>query len=351
MTQPLPKTVSSQRFNSPSRASTSPEPIGGHSPGEYFSRLKQRPDQLYPLLALIALVTLLVVAYWDSLQLAYRIWRTDPLYSFGFIVPVFSIVLLMMRRKPFSIVEMTERWAGVGFILLGLGIRYYAAIQHTTTLDSPTLVICLLGAFLLAGGWSMLRWAGPPIAFLLFMYPVPIVVKDMVMLKLQSVATLTSTFLLQTLGMLAFRSGNRIEIFDNVIASTGEVTVEPIALSVIGACSGLRMLTIFIAMAVAIVMVTDRPWWDRLIILLSAVPIAVLVNVIRIMIIAFLFKWAGDQEWVKYFSHDGAGLVMMPMALGFMYLELQILSHLVIEDEDVSAVNVGGHGAHAPVTA
>ena len=345
MTQPLPKTVSDKRFNSPPKATSVPEPIGGDSPGEYFSRLKQRPDQLYPLLALLGMIVLLVVAYWNSLSITYRVWRTDPLYSFGFVVPIFSVVLLMMRRKPFSPVEMVERWAGVGLILLGLIVRYVAASLHTSTLDSPTLVICLLGAFLLAGGWSMLRWAWPPIAFLFFMYPVPIPVKDMVLIKLQTVATIASTYLLQTLGVLAFRSMSVIRIYDNAVAGTGD-TVD---LNVIDACSGLRMLTIFIAMSVAIVMVTDRPWWDRLIIVLSSVPIALLVNVIRITITAFMLKSFPEQEWVKVLSHDGAGLVMMPMALGLMYLELQILSHLVIEDEDVKPVRVGGRGTHAPV--
>lgn len=348
-----PRTVSPGRHSS-IRSGASVPPIGGNSIGEYFQRLLNRPDQLYPLLALIALIVLLVCplvgAYWNSLEITGAAWRSDSLYSHGYLIPLFAFVLLLMRRKPFEPVEMAERWAGVGVILFGLLLRNLAAAYHTTTIDSPTLVICLLGSFLLVGGWSALRWAGPAVGFLIFMYPVPIFIKDTVLQKLQSLATLASTWLLQTMSVMAFREGNRIQILDNPLNSGGDVSADPIFLNVIDACSGLRMLTIFVALAVAIVMVTDRPWWDRLIILLSSVPIAILVNVIRITVTAFLFIWAGEQEWVKTFSHNGAGLFMMPLALGFLCLELEILSRLVIKDEGAKPVGVGGHGTHVPVT-
>jgi exosortase/archaeosortase family protein len=60
------------------------------------------------------------------------------------------------------------------------------------------------------------------------------------------------------------------------------ISISGIPLYVADACSGLRMVTIFCALAVAMVFLIERPWWDKLIILLSAIPIALIVNIVRI---------------------------------------------------------------------
>jgi exosortase/archaeosortase family protein len=111
------------------------------------------------------------------------------------------------------------------------------------------------------------------------------------------------------------------------------------------------MLTIFIALAVAMVFLVERPWWDKLIILLSAIPIALLVNIIRIDLTGLAYLWVGqDSEVVKLLAHDWAGYIMMPMALGFLWIELQILEHLTIPVETAQLRPVGGaRGVTVPV--
>jgi exosortase/archaeosortase family protein len=93
------------------------------------------------------------------------------------------------------------------------------------------------------------------------------------------------------------------------------------------------MLTIFLALAVAITLVTSRPWWERLIIVASAVPIALLVNIIRITVTGILHLTVGTAVADAVF-HDFAGWVMMPMALGLLYLEIYILGQLFVEEEE-----------------
>ena len=132
---------------------------------------------------------------------------------------------------------------------------------------------------------------------------------------------MTSVYALQTLGVDGYRVGNRIEL-------------EHTNMGVVDQCSGLRMLTIFIALAVAIVMISShRPWWERIVILVSSVPIALLVNCIRITLTGVLYNLQLDEKIVNQIFHDFAGLIMMPLALGFLFLEMQILSRLVIEED------------------
>ena len=86
------------------------------------------------------------------------------------------------------------------------------------------------------------------------------------------------------------------------------------------ACSGLRMLTIFGALCFAVVLLLEIPMWQRIVILLSSVPIALAANIMRIVATGILFTWfPGSEEKLKLFFHDGAGLVMMPLAMVLLF--------------------------------
>jgi exosortase/archaeosortase family protein len=107
-------------------------------------------------------------------------------------------------------------------------------------------------------------------------------------------------------------------------------------------CSGLRMATIFIALAVAIAMIsTHRPWWERVVIMFSSIPIALIVNCVRITVTGLLFNLNLDEKIVNEIFHNYPGYFMVPLALGLLFLEMQILSRLVVEDTSVSAKPMG----------
>ena len=79
------------------------------------------------------------------------------------------------------------------------------------------------------------------------------------------------------------------------------------------------------------VFLVERPWWDKFVILLSAIPIALLVNIIRITVTGLLYMIVGqDNQFAQKLGHDWAGYFMMPLALGFLWLELQILERLTV---------------------
>ena len=83
---------------------------------------------------------------------------------------------------------------------------------------------------------------------------------------------------------------------------------------------------------------------------LSAVPIALIVNIIRITVTGLLFMAVGpDNEFAKKLGHDWAGLFMMPLALGFLWIELQILERLTIPVEIAQYKPVGARSVSIPV--
>jgi exosortase len=291
-------------------------------------------SQRTPLLMLVGLLVLLVAAYWDMFTLISAAWSED-LYSHGWIVPIVALGLLWLRWEPFGPVPASERWIGLLLLAIGLSARLVAAEFSIQPVDRLTFMPSIFGAFILVGGFHTIRWAWPGLAFLIFMFPWPTVLEVNILGALQRIATMASAFVLQTFGIIAVRSGNLINI-----PGMGQ------PLNIAEACAGLRMATIFGAMAVAMVFLVERPWWDKLVILLSAIPIALIVNVVRITITALLFMWVGqDNMTVQKIVHDWAGLlIMMPLAMALLWIELQVLERVTIPVDTVQLRPVGGRG-------
>lgn len=276
---------------------------------------------------------IIVISYLNSLHEVSMSWDT-PQYSHGYLIPLFTAVLLWIRREPLSAPESWEVWSGVGLIVASLLIRVIGTHYVLFTVDRISLIPCLAGVFLMVGGLSALRWAGPPLLFLFFMLPLPGVAVDNILRPLKTIATQASNYALQTLGYMTFRDGNRI-VVDNLNG-------EAVQLGVVDACSGLRMVTIFTALCVAFAMLTThRPLWERIVIVMSAIPIALFANVLRITLTGIVYSQVGNNKMADWIVHDAAGFLMIPIALGLLYLEYQVLLRIFIEDEDQSAITVG----------
>jgi exosortase len=219
---------------------------------------------------------------------------------------------------------------GLALLAGGLSVRLVAAEYGMNPVDQLSFLPAIFGVFMLVGGMHVIRWAWPALFFLVFMFQLPNKIERPVLGGLQKFASMCSTFVLQTMGIAAFRQGNLI-------------SVPGAELNIADACSGLRMATIFGAMAVAMVFLVERPWWDKVVILLSAIPIALLVNIIRITVTGLLYMMVGpDNHFAQKLGHDWAGYFMMPLALGFLWLELQILERLTVPMDTMQLRPVGG---------
>ncbi len=167
------------------------------------------------------------------------------------------------------------------------------------------------------------------------MIPLPYQFERMMGAELQKIATTLSTFALQTLGQPALSEGNTILIQD-------------IKLGVVEACSGLRMLMTFLALTVGAVIIMERHWLVKALVLASAIPIALFTNILRITATGIaevmVHNTANHAETMK-FLHEFFGYMMPPVGLAFLMLELWIFKHLILEPKSkfqtVSAGSVG----------
>jgi exosortase len=266
---------------------------------------------------LIAITAALVWAYFPVLVEVVRKWSGDPQYSHGYLVPAFALYLLWHRRRLAAPAAWRPNWWGLPVLAVALLLRLAGTYFFIDALEALSLLPFLAGTALLLAGPTALRWSWQSIAFLGFMFPLPYRLETALSLPLQRVATAASTYVLQTVGLPAFAEGNVIVVND---ARVG----------VVEACNGLGMLLLFFAMATAVALVVRRSLVERLVLVASAAPIAVLANVARISVTAFLYEAVGGRVADAVF-HDLAGWFMMPLALALLWLELAVMDRLVID--------------------
>jgi exosortase len=269
--------------------------------------------------ALIALALAAVTAYsfWPTLSKLWDKWLNDPQYSHGLLVPPFALALLWLRRDQFPKAALSAPIAGIALLLLGAIARVLGGAMYFEWLNATSLLPVIAGIVLALGGWAVLRWALPAISFLIFMIPMPYSIEITLGFPLQTVATAASTFVLQCLGQPAIAEGHTILIRD-------------FKLGIVEACSGLRMLVTFVTFSTAVCLVVKKPISDKLLILFSAIPIALIVNVIRIVVTGLMYLHV-DSQTASVFFHDLAGWFMMPLALAFLWIELWVLRRLFVE--------------------
>jgi exosortase len=264
---------------------------------------------------LAGLLALFGWAYWTTLVDLKHHWDLDPLYSHGYLVPAFAVVLLWLRRDLIKGRTLTPSAWGLLLLLLGAAMRVGPLVYGFTVTDRYSILPTLAGLVLAVGGWAALRWAWPAIAFLLFMVHLPAGVDQLLAVPLQRVATAASTNALQTLGFFAVSEGNVILLSDS-------------QLNVAEACSGLNMLMTFCAMTTAVVLVTRRSLLKEIIIIASSLPLAVVCNVVRITLTGAAQEIAGTGRTSHLVFHDLAGWLMIILGVALLILELKVLDRL-----------------------
>ncbi len=283
----------------------------------------------------IAAVFGVVVAWasWPTLHdLAHR-WSADPQTSQGLVVPILAVIVLFFRRD--RIAFGSGAWWSLPFFLVGAACRLLEAKFYLPWFGPFSLVPTLTGVVLLTGGWPLCRWAWPGLLLLLFMLPLPYTLEVWLAQPLQQVATVAATYALQTFGHPAFAEGNVIYINEQQIG-------------VLEACNGLGMLVAFFALSAAMAIVIDRPPAERVVVFVSAIPIALLMNLLRITVTGLAHVTLGSKIANGMF-HDAAGWMMPPAALLALWLELKLYDRLFVPIAPAGAKSASTSTGGTPV--
>ncbi len=216
---------------------------------------------------------------------------------------------------------------GLGTLLAGLLLSGYGIWPgQNDYLKDLGLVLTLFGVVLTLGGWQIMRIAWFPIAFLVCAIPWPGLVYSKVALPLQFLAAKVAVVVMNLSQVETYVEGTRM-----VISNSGEEHV----LNVEEACAGMRSLMTFITAGAAIGFIFggERPLWQRLLIVASAVPIAIICNVGRVSGMGVSYVYVSEAV-AEGFTHKLVGLVMLVPAFFMLIGVVWILDHLFVEVED-----------------
>ena len=249
---------------------------------------------------------------WSSM--VYSWWNTDD-YSHGFLVIPATIFFLYIRRDSYPGTTYKLDWVGLSPILIYGVFRVLGGLWYMDILDHIAIWFWLISLVWFFYGWRVLLWALPSLCFLLFMFQLPWRVDVFMKNYLQQFAAHSAAIMLQTIGETAIPMTNTIRL------TTMELGVE-------AACSGLRFLMSVFAIAFAAVLLLQRVWWQNVLILAVAAPLALFVNAVRIAIAGYLLihfyemvaRWAGEDGNVTVVADEFAGKIAIALALGFFAL-------------------------------
>jgi exosortase len=289
--------------------------------------MSQAKTVSYSALACVGGACLLGVAlwsYWPTLQAVAAAWNNQPDYSHGVLVAPLAILFMWIRRKDFPRDQLRPSLVGLAILIVVSGVRMAAGRYYLQPIDAWTIPLWILGATWLLFGTACIRWCWPSIVFLWFMFPLPYAAETWLSVPLQGVATKLSRESLLLLGQPALSEGNVIWLDD-------------FPLEIAQACSGLRIFVGIFALAFAFVLFSRWAWWQKGLALLAALPVAIFANVTRIVVTGLLHQIVSGEAAHK-FSHDLAGIVMIPFAALIFWAFLVYLERLFPEVEMLSPV-------------
>lgn len=261
-------------------------------------------------------------SFWPNLKDLWAMWMGSDEFSSGLLVPMLAVYVLWSRRDSLKDVRIKPAvFVGVAAFVFAQFVRLAGTFLMSGFLERFSIVLCVFSVVLLLFGWRFFWKIFSVLLFLLLMLPWPNQVQAKITLPLQSWATESAVFSLEMIGYDVAREGNIITIGDTTVA-------------VAEACNGLRMITAFFVIIGLIVLLVDRPKWEKILVFASCLPIALMCNTIRLAVTSIAFTYLKGPRWEGLF-HDFGGYAMMPLALAIAIGQLWLLKALTTPPQEI----------------
>jgi exosortase len=234
-------------------------------------------------------------AWADMYVIAYN----DEEYSHIFLVPLVALWMVWVRRLRFRHCRTTGTGLGLVVAALGWAISSYGFYHGHQSLWHGGAVMVMLGCILTVLGKQLLFRFFPAVAVLVFLIPVPGMIRQQIAIPLQTWTAQISQVVLEVIGVPVERSVNQL-------------TVNGIPVNIIEACNGLRMVWPLILMSYAFSFGLPLRNSVRFLVLAASPLAAIFCNVVRILPTIWLYSY--HTKKVADLFHDYSGYMMLPIA-------------------------------------
>jgi exosortase len=232
---------------------------------------------------------------------AVDVWSTTEEFSFGFLIPPVSLLVIWWRRGELR--RAIGPGASAGLLIVVPALVFYLGgerlgIHAITGLSVSPL---LFGAAVYLWGWHAGRVLAFPFGFLVFGLGVFRGLLDSVGFMLQGITAFGAGSLAQLIGLPVVRDGLLL-------------TSDRFAFIVADTCSGMSSLVSLLALAALWVYAARGTLPARGAVLLSVIPLTIVANTLRVTLVLVVANWFGQDAAIGFF-HGASSLVLFGLAL------------------------------------
>lgn len=246
---------------------------------------------------------------WKDLLLT---WYNSDDYSHGFFIVPLVIFALWQKREDLSRLSVQPSPLGLVLLICSLVLYVLAFYAEIKTIASLAMIFSIVAAVLFIFGKTISREIGFILFFLFFMIPVPAQIYSAMTIPLQLIVSKVSVWVVILFGLPVFREGNVIHLPERT-------------LEVVQACSGLRSLMTLMTLSVVVSYFTLRSNKLRLLLVMSGLPVAIAVNIFRVLIMIVSFYYF-NFDLTEGSLHTIFGVVIFTLAIALIFMIKGVLS-------------------------
>ena len=260
--------------------------------------------------SIIVLAGSFCLQYWVDLGDLLGRWDSED-FSYCYLVPLVFLCLVYIKRDSLKRYELRPSHWGMVVLLLSGAFYTLGKLGSVVTLIHISLWITLMGLTALILGIAIVKSLGFPFLILGFIIPLPPFLNNLFTFKLKLIASSLSIKMIQLFGISVFREGNIIDL-------------GVMQLQVVDACSGLRYVYPLLLIALLFAYLFHKKWWERAIMVLAAIPIAIFSNALRIGITVILADKV-SLGVAEGFFHDFSGWLIFMVSFVVLLFLSQVL--------------------------
>ncbi len=260
----------------------------------------------YRVVLTLVMLALAMIACRDAWLDIFRIVQVDEEASHIMLVPLVFARIAWVRRSELKDWHSRASLWGIAIALAGVALWLFGNVKAMQVVWHFGAILTLVGAFVCVQGLEIVRRLWPAFLVLLFLMPMPGVIRHPMALFLQDVSAQATEVVTIAMGFAVSRQGNLLIINDYPVG-------------IAEACNGMRMVSMLILVVFAFVFSEKVRPWVRILLIALATPLAILCNIIRLVptVLAYGYYKPETADLI----HDWLGWVMV-IASYFMLMGL-----------------------------
>ncbi len=268
----------------------------------------------YRPLFFLLIAVLIIAAYWGGLTNLVERWSSQEEYSHGFFLPFLALYFAWHKRALLAETPRKPSWLGALLVLIAAAMLVIGELSALYILVHYSLILTIYGMVLAYGGMPWLRPLFWPIFLLVFAIPLPYFIDSTLSWRLQLLSSELGVWFIRLFDIPVYLQGNVIDLGNY-------------KLQVVDACSGLRYLYPLMGLGFIAAYLFNAPFWQRLLVFLSTIPITIVMNSLRIGVIGVLVDVSGTGV-ADGFVHQFEGWAVFMVSAALLFIEMYLLNRL-----------------------